>query len=160
MSFLGEVGDEDVEKPVIVHAFARANRLDCIVFDSPEAKLGIATCGKSYMDVRQALQYLGIDDSEARRLGLRLYKVGMTFPLEPQGAAAFAQGLEKIIVVEEKRGLIEPQLKEALYGRVGAPQIVGKHDERGPHVAGHFHVFGAFINEDVGMAKPFEILAC
>jgi indolepyruvate ferredoxin oxidoreductase len=112
-------------------AFGRANRLDRVIFDAPGAKLGIATCGKSYMDVRQALQYLGIDEAEARRLGLRLYKVGMTFPLEPQGAAAFAQGLEKIIVVEEKRGLIEPQLKEILYGTANAPHIVGKRDESG-----------------------------
>jgi indolepyruvate ferredoxin oxidoreductase len=112
-------------------AFGRANGLDRVIFDSPNAKLGIVTCGKSYMDVRQALQYLGIDESEARRLGLRLYKVGMTFPLEPQGAAAFAKGLERIIVVEEKRGLIEPQLKEILYGGAGAPQVVGKRDEHG-----------------------------
>ena len=112
-------------------AFGRANGLDRVIFDSPSAKLGIVTCGKSYMDVRQALQYLGIDETEARRLGLRLYKVGMTFPLEPQGAAAFAKGLERIIVVEEKRGLIEPQLKEILYGGAAAPQIVGKRDERG-----------------------------
>ncbi len=65
-------------------AFARANRLDQVVMDSPNAKLGIATCGKSYMDVRQALQYLGIDDAEGAKLGLRLFKIGMTWPLEPE----------------------------------------------------------------------------
>ena len=112
-------------------AFALANKLDQVVMDSPNAKLGIATCGKSYMDVRQALQYLGIDDAEAARLGLRIYKIGMTWPLEPTGAAKFAEGLEKIIVVEEKRGLIEPQLKEILYGKTGAPEVVGKRDEVG-----------------------------
>ena len=112
-------------------AFALANKLDQVVMDSPNAKLGIATCGKSYMDVRQALQYLGIDDTEAARLGLRIYKIGMTWPLEPTGAAKFAEGLEKIIVVEEKRGLIEPQLKEILYGKAGAPEVVGKRDEVG-----------------------------
>jgi indolepyruvate ferredoxin oxidoreductase len=112
-------------------AFARANRLDRIVLDSPQATLGIVTCGKSYMDVRQALQYLGIDEAEARRLGVRVYKVGLTFPLEPQAAAAFARGLERIVVVEEKRSLIEWQLKEVLYGQSGAPRIVGKQDEGG-----------------------------
>jgi len=112
-------------------AFALANNLDRIVLDSPQAKLGIATCGKSYMDVRQALQYLGIDDAEAARLGLRIYKIGMTWPLEPVNAAKFAEGLEKIIVVEEKRGLIEPQLKEVLYGKAGAPEVIGKRDEVG-----------------------------
>ena len=108
-----------------------ANNLDQVVVDSPNAKLGIATCGKSYMDVRQALQYLGIDDAEAARLGLRIYKIGMTWPLESSGAAKFAEGLDKIIVVEEKRGLIEPQLKEVLYGKDGAPEVVGKRDEVG-----------------------------
>ncbi len=112
-------------------AFARVNGLDRVVMDSPDAKLGIATCGKSYMDVRQALQYLGIDDTEAARLGLRVYKIGMTWPLEPAGVAKFAQGLDKVIVVEEKRGLIEPQLKEALYGKPDAPEVVGKRDELG-----------------------------
>jgi indolepyruvate ferredoxin oxidoreductase len=112
-------------------SFARANKLDQVVVDAPAAKLGIATCGKSYMDVRQALQYLGIDDAEAARLGIRIYKVGMTWPLEPEGAAKFAEGLEKIIVVEEKRGLIEPQLKDILYGMANAPAMVGKRDELG-----------------------------
>ncbi|MCC7549625.1 MAG: indolepyruvate ferredoxin oxidoreductase family protein [Burkholderiales bacterium] len=114
-----------------VRAFARANRLDRVVIDAPDAKLGIVTCGKSYMDVRQALQYLGLDEAEAKRLGLRVYKVGMTFPLEPEGVRAFAQGLAKIVVVEEKRGLVESQLKEILYGTPGAPQVVGKADEHG-----------------------------
>ena len=112
-------------------AFARANGLDRVIVDAPQAKLGIVTCGKSYMDVRQALQYLGVDEAEARRLGVRVYKVGMTFPLEPRGAMAFAQGLERIVVVEEKRALIEWQLKEILYGQPNLPRIIGKQDERG-----------------------------
>ncbi|MCW5620757.1 MAG: indolepyruvate ferredoxin oxidoreductase family protein [Burkholderiales bacterium] len=114
-----------------VRAFARANKLDRVVMDAPGAKLGIVTCGKSYMDVRQALQYLGIDEVEAARLGLRLYKVGMTFPLEPQGLHAFAQGLDRIVVVEEKRGLVDSQLKEILYGTAHAPRVIGKADEHG-----------------------------
>ncbi len=114
-----------------VKAFARANALDKIVVDTPDARLGLMTCGKSYMDVRQALQYLGVDEDEARRLGLRIYKVGMTWPLEPEGALRFARGLKKVIVVEEKRALIESQLKEICYGRAEMPQIVGKRDEQG-----------------------------
>jgi indolepyruvate ferredoxin oxidoreductase len=114
-----------------VKAFARINQLDKVVIDAPDAKLGIATCGKSYMDVRQALQYLGIDDAEARRLGIRLFKIGMTWPLEPEGVLKFAQGLEKILVVEEKRGLIEPQIKDILYRMAGAPEVIGKRDELG-----------------------------
>ena len=112
-------------------AFARANRIDQTVIDSPHARLGIATCGKSYRDVCQALQYLGIDDAAAKRLGIRLYKIGMTWPLEPEGVTQFTQGLEKILVVEEKRGLIESQIKEILYRTPNAPAIVGKRDEAG-----------------------------
>ena len=112
-------------------AFARANALDRIAVNAADARLGLMTCGKSYMDVRQALQYLGIDDAEARRLGLRVYKVAMTWPLEPEGALRFARGLRKVIVVEEKRALIENQLKEICYGRPDMPQIVGKRDEAG-----------------------------
>ncbi len=114
-----------------VLAFARANKLDKVVMDSPDAKLGIATCGKSYMDVRQALQYLGIDDTEAKRLGVRVYKIAMTWPLEPAGLRQFAEGLEKIVVVEEKRGLIESQIKDVLYHVADAPEVVGKRDELG-----------------------------
>jgi indolepyruvate ferredoxin oxidoreductase len=136
-------------------AFARANKLDKVVIDTPDAKLGIVTCGKSYMDVRQAMQYLGIDEAEAKRLGVRLYKVGMTFPLEPQGVRAFAQGLEKIVVVEEKRGLVESQLKEILYGMAGAPVVVGKQDEQGVLL---FQSNGALDPNEIAIAIGRRIL--
>ena len=112
-----------------VRAFCRANRLDRTVWDSDQAWLGVATTGKSYLDVRQAFEDLGIDETAARRLGIRLYKVAMPFPLEPEGARRFAEGLESILVVEEKRALIETQLKDVLYAAPGAPRILGKRDE-------------------------------
>ena len=113
-------------------AFARANRLDRIVVDSPNARLGIVTTGKSYLDVLQALDYLGLDDAACRDLGIRVYKVGMTWPLEPQGIRAFARGLEDILVVEEKHSFIESQIKELFYNFDGQrPSIVGKYDEAG-----------------------------
>ena len=114
-----------------VRAFARANRLDRTVFDAPRARIGIVTTGKSYLDTRQALDDLDVDEAGARRLGIRLYKVAMPFPLEPDGARAFCDGLDLVIVVEEKRALIETQLKDLMYGRDGAPAIVGKRDESG-----------------------------
>ena len=113
-------------------AFARANRIDRVVFDSPRARLGIVAAGKAYLDLRQALDELGIDEARAARLGIRLYKVAMVWPLEPTAALAFADGLEEILCVEEKRGLIENQLKSLLYGRTNAPRaILGKRDEQG-----------------------------
>ncbi len=112
-------------------AFARANKLDRIVIDSPNPRFGIVTTGKSYLDVRQALEDLGIDDALARKIGLRLYKVAMPWPLERDGARHFAEGLEEVLVVEEKRAIIENQLKEQLYNwRADVrPRVVGKFDE-------------------------------
>ncbi len=109
-------------------AFVRTNKLDRITVDSKDAWLGIATTGKSFLDVRQALLELGIDDSTAKQLGIRVYKLAMSWPIESTMAERFAKGLQSIIVVEEKRGLIEEQLKSLLYGRANAPQIEGKLD--------------------------------
>ena len=97
------------------------------------ARLGIVTTGKAYLDVRQALDDLGIDEALAAEIGLRLYKVGMPWPLEPEGVRHFAEGLEEILVVEEKRQLIEYQLKEQLYNwrEDVRPRVVGKFDEDG-----------------------------
>ena len=116
-------------------AFARANGIDRIVLDSPRARLGIVTTGKSYLDVLQALEYLGLDEAACRDIGIRVYKVGMTWPLEPEGIARFARGLEDIVVVEEKRAFLERQMKEQFYNWPNAwgrrPSIVGKYDEAG-----------------------------
>ena len=113
-------------------AFARENGVDRIVLDGREARLGIVTAGKSYLDVCQALEMLGIDAELAGQIGLRLYKVGMPWPLDPTGLLDFAEGLAEIIVFEEKRSLIESQAKACLYNSAPAsrPIIVGKHDER------------------------------
>ncbi len=112
-------------------AFARANRLDRVVLDSPRPRFGIVTTGKSYLDVRQALEDLGIDEAHAAELGIRVYKVGMSWPLEREGIRHFAEGLEEILVVEEKRAVIENQLKEQLYNwrEDVRPRVVGKFDE-------------------------------
>jgi indolepyruvate ferredoxin oxidoreductase len=112
-------------------AFARANHLDKTIFDSPRARLGIVTTGKSFLDVLQALEYLGIDHQAAEQIGIRVYKVGMTWPLEPQGIREFARGLEDIIVVEEKRSFLESQIKEQMYNWPARPSVVGKYDEAG-----------------------------
>ncbi len=114
-------------------AYTRANRLNRVVIDSPAPRLGIITAGKSYLDVRQAFDELGIDDALAAEIGIRLYKVGMVWPLESEGVRQFAEGLEEILVVEEKRQLIEYQLKEELYNwrEDVRPRVIGKFDEKG-----------------------------
>jgi indolepyruvate ferredoxin oxidoreductase len=126
-------------------AYARANQLNRIVWDSPHARIGIVTAGKSYLDTRQALADLGIDEHIARDIGIRLYKVGMTWPLEAEGVRQFAQGLDEILVVEEKRQVLEYQLKEELYNWRDdvRPRVVGKFDDTGEwsnsHREGHGH---------------------
>ncbi|MFP6746042.1 MAG: indolepyruvate ferredoxin oxidoreductase family protein [Alphaproteobacteria bacterium] len=111
-------------------AYVRANGLDKVIFDTPRPRLGIVTTGKAYLDVRQAFDELGLTAAMLADMGIRLYKVAMTWPLEPQGALAFAKGLEEILVVEEKRPILEDQLRTLLYGLDGAPKrIVGKKDE-------------------------------
>ncbi|UYN97191.1 MAG: indolepyruvate ferredoxin oxidoreductase family protein [Enhydrobacter sp.] len=129
-------------------AYWRANRLDRLVFGRPDAHFGIVTVGKSYLDVRQALDELGIDDREADRLGLAVYKVALVWPLETDGISKFALGKREILVVEEKRPLIEQQLKDALFNAPAdqRPVVVGKNDERGHKL----------LKSD-GELTPFEI---
>jgi indolepyruvate ferredoxin oxidoreductase len=113
-----------------VQAYARANKIDQIVLDSPRARLGIMAAGKSYLDVRQALKHLGIGELEAAEIGIRVYKVGLSWPLDPRSLRDFADGLEEIVVVEEKRPLIEAQVKEQFYDLPESrrPRVIGKKD--------------------------------
>lgn len=114
-------------------AFARANGLDRVIFDSERRGLGIVASGKAYLDVREALRELGIDAARARTLGIRVYKIGMIWPLDSDSARSFGRGHEELLVVEEKRPVIEEQLTHAFYHEPAAqrPRITGKTDERG-----------------------------
>ena len=113
-------------------AYIRANRLNYNVIATPHDRFGIIASGKAYNDTRQALADLGLDDDTCRRLGIRLHKVGVVWPLEAQGTREFAQGLREILVVEEKRQVIEYQLKEELYNwRPDVrPNVLGKFEEQ------------------------------
>lgn len=114
-------------------AFARANGVDRVILDTPRARFGIVASGKAYEDVRQALAELGIGPEEQAIIGLRFYKVRMPWPLEPEGIRAFSQGLDEVLIVEERREIIENQIKQQLFNwRADVrPRIVGKFDEVG-----------------------------
>ncbi|MBP6951096.1 MAG: indolepyruvate ferredoxin oxidoreductase family protein [Alphaproteobacteria bacterium] len=114
-------------------AFVRANHLDKAMLLGKNPRLGLVTCGKTFHDVRQALEDLGLGEKQAADLGITLYKVGMSWPLEPMRLQEFAQGLEEILVIEEKRPLIESQMKDILYGLPEGkrPRVIGKKDENG-----------------------------
>jgi indolepyruvate ferredoxin oxidoreductase len=111
-------------------AYCRENGVNRIE-GARDAWLGIATAGKSYYDVKHALRNLGLDDDGLERAGVRILKLGMIWPLEPEVAREFARGLDEILVVEEKGPFLETLLKEALYGAQNAPLVHGKRDERG-----------------------------
>jgi len=112
-------------------AFARANKINRVTIDSPNARFGIMASGKSYEDVRQALRELGITEQVAARIGLRLYKIGMPWPLEPEGVRQFAVGLQEIFIVEERREIVENQVKQELFNWRDdvRPRIIGKMDD-------------------------------
>ena len=112
-------------------AFARANKVNRITMDSPNARYGIMASGKSYEDIRQALRELGVTEEVAAKIGLRLYKIGMPWPLEPQGVREFAVGLEEIFIIEERREIVENQVKQELFNWRDdvRPRIIGKMDD-------------------------------
>ncbi|MEZ5810245.1 MAG: indolepyruvate ferredoxin oxidoreductase family protein [Rhizobiaceae bacterium] len=156
---LDQMGQEERlhnHKRAAAAAFVRANKLNQIVFSGgSKAKLGIITVGKSYLDVRQALDDIGIDEARAKQLGIRLFKVACPWPLDLDHIKDFARGLDMIIVVEEKRSLIEVQVREDLYGTKMQPVVVGKKDERGDWL---FPVRGALDPNDIAIAIGERVL--
>ena len=114
-------------------AFARANKIDRVMLGSARPRLGIVCQGQAYKDVIEAFAAMGITSEQAADLGVAIYKVGMPWPLEPQGLRAFAAGLETMMVIEHKRPLIETQARAALYELPAhaRPRIIGKVDEQG-----------------------------
>lgn len=112
-------------------SYARLNKLDRIVTRSSGDRIGIVAAGKTYLDLREALAALGLDDEKLRRYGIRVAKIGMIWPLDPQVITEFAAGLDEVIVVEEKRPFLENAIKEILYGVTRAPMVLGKTDPDG-----------------------------
>ncbi|VTU38926.1 2-oxoacid ferredoxin oxidoreductase [Variovorax sp. PBL-H6] len=131
-------------------AYIRANRLNHNVIEGPHDRFGIMASGKAYNDTRQALIDLGLDDAACRQLGIRLHKVAVVWPLEAQLTRDFATGLQEILVVEEKRQVIEYQLKEELYNwRADVrPNVVGKFDE------GEVHEVEGYSGGEWSMPNP------
>jgi indolepyruvate ferredoxin oxidoreductase len=131
-------------------AFTRANKLNTYITSGGRSpKVGVITLGKAYLDVRQALAELGLDEAKCNEVGLRLFKVACAWPLGRAELVEFAQGLDLIIVVEEKRSLVEVQVREELYGTANQPTCIGKKDEQGNWL---FPVKGALDPNDVAIA--------
>lgn len=126
-----QIENRMVSKKKAVLAFARANPIDKRIYNLKQARMGIVTVGKAHLDLMEALAYLGIDEKKAHELGLDIYKVGMVWPIEPHGIREFLKDKEEVLIIEEKRGLVESQLKELLYDYPGykPKRMVGKYDE-------------------------------
>ena len=143
-------------KRAAASAFIRANGINRIIYSGgADARIGIITIGKSYLDVRQALEDIGIDEARANRIGVRLFKLGCPWPLDFDHLRDFARGLDMIVVVEEKRSLIEAQVREQLYGTGTQPIVVGKRDEHGHTL---FQPQGALDPNEIAIALGERVL--
>ncbi len=129
----------------IAKRYARDNKLNNVVFTNKDAWLGIITAGKTYHDLNQAFLEMGLDAAALRHYGIRILKMGMLFPMEPTVVRDFAQGLEEIFVIEEKRPFLEMFAKNVLYGMANAPRIVGKFDEEEKELLPHYGEFESDI---------------
>ena len=155
-TFLGQEARLHDFKRDAMLAFVRANKLNKIITSGGRApKIGVITTGKAYLDVRQAFDELGIDEIKCNELGLRLFKIACVWPIGRQELADFAQGLDLIIVVEEKRSLIEVQVREELYGTPNQPICIGKKDEQGNWL---FPVKGALDPNDIAICIGERLL--
>jgi indolepyruvate ferredoxin oxidoreductase len=153
---LGQEARLHEHKRAAAAAFIKANDLNRIVYSGGRnPKIGIITIGKSYLDVRQALDDIGVDEARAKQLGVRLFKVGCPWPLDFEHIADFVRGLEMVIVVEEKRSLIEVQLRESLYNTAMQPVVIGKKDERGGWL---FPAKGSLDPNDIAIALGERIV--
>lgn len=119
------------DKMEATKAYVYANEIDKILVRSENDRIGLVSFGKSYYDLREALQILGLDDETLQQAGIRLYKMGMIAPVEPKRLREFAEGLEEIVVVEEKRGFTEMLIRDELYDLPQRPKIYGKKDKQG-----------------------------
>lgn len=113
----------------VVKEFCKINKLNEIKYNFPNSKIGVVTTGKSYLDTKLAFEKIGIDENLAKQIGIKFLKIAMPWPLEESIIKEFSEGLEKIIVIEEKRSLIETQIKEILFNSSKNIKIIGKLDE-------------------------------
>jgi indolepyruvate ferredoxin oxidoreductase len=156
LDFLEQEKRLHIHKRAAMLAYLRANKLNqTITSGGRQPRIGIITVGKSYLDVRQAFEDLGIDEVRANDLGIRLFKVACPWPIDPSELKSFVTGLDLVMVVEEKRSLIEVQVREELYGSQHQPMVIGKKDETGEWL---FPVHGALDPNDVAIALGARLL--
>ena len=163
VNFRGKYGPNRDEELLIRHRmplvqqFVRSNRLDRAIFETPEARFGIVTAGKTYSDVIYALRLLGVDTPRAHQLRLDVYKLGMIWPVEQVALRGFASALDELLVIEEKRPFIEPQVATALYASAHRPRLLGKQVSDSPPL---FPMDGTLSPTAVALAIGARLEAC
>lgn len=140
-------------KQFAAEAFARANGIDRRVWGKPGAKIGFVAAGKNWLDLVHALELLGLDADEAERLGITTYKIGQTFPLDKVGFNAWADGMDLVVVVEEKRKILEMQIKEALFDSRSGLRVYGWHKGTPGGVPGEVLIPGPYSLDPVQIAE-------
>jgi indolepyruvate ferredoxin oxidoreductase len=140
----------------LARRYAAANGLNRLVRSGAGDRIGIAAAGKTFLDLRQALRILGLDDAELARRGVRLLHLGMIYPVEPGIVARFAAGLREIVVVEEKRSFVESAVKDLLYGRPDAPAVTGKRQPDGTEL---FKADGQLDSDTIAKGLAARLLA-
>jgi indolepyruvate ferredoxin oxidoreductase len=130
-----------------VRVFSRINSIDRQIVQARNASVGIITCGKAHFDLLEVLRRIGVSLDDLEAAGVRLYKVGLSYPLEPTRIADFVRGLKEVLVVEEKGDVVESQLKEMLFNAATRPNIVGKRD-----------AMGAPLISDLGELRPSRLI--
>jgi len=145
------------ERVPAAHSFVYTNKIDQVIFKAPEKRFGIVTVGKAHGDLMEALRMIGLDEPALAKAGISIFKVGMSWPLEPRGIREFAQGMQSLFVVEEKRPQLEKQIKEQLYNWPAdqRPEILGKRDRNNQILLPEIWVFTPEIVA-AGLARWLE----
>ncbi len=134
-------------KRVAVEAFASINSVDRDIIVTPQARVGILTAGKAHHDLMEVLRRLAITPAQLQAAGVRVRKLGLVWPVEAQSLRAFAHGLDEILVIEEKAGLVETQLRALFYNAAVRPRVIGKHD-----------ALGAALVSAIGELRPSRLI--
>lgn len=148
------------ERLPAVKAWAKANKIDQTLVKAHQSRLGVVTVGKAHQDFMQAMEDLGLNTADLANMGVSVYKVAMSWPLETDGILNFASGQTELMVIEEKRGIVEAQIKEALYHQVSQhrPRVTGKCDEHGKVLLPEVSEFTPLLVANAFVSRLLQIL--
>ena len=144
-------------KRVAAEKFARENNLDRNIHGKSDAKIGFVAAGKNWLDLAHSMELLGLDEEECNRIGLKTYKIGMIWPLDTETFIEWSKGLDLIVVVEEKRKILEPQIKEAIFDSKMSCRVLGfKGEDGGVLFPTEYAIDPIMISQKIQIAKKLS----